>query len=118
VLAIPFAVLERSADAVGARRAPWHIVYVLGVVLLVHVQALGGLLHVPESVTATEIGRLSGYLMIGALIHLCSTMAVTDACRALSRSCRHEADHHNMLVGARVGATDHARPQAKAATAP
>jgi hypothetical protein len=69
-------------------------------------------------VTATEIGRLSGYLMIGALIQLCSTMAVTDACRALSRSCRHEADHHNMLVDARAAASDRIHRQAKAVTAP
>ena len=101
VLALPFLVLERIADAVGARRTPIRIVYVLGVVLLVHVQGLGGLMRLPDSATTTEIGRLAGYLAIGALIQLCSTLAVTDACHALSRTCRHEADHHNMLVEAR-----------------
>ncbi len=104
VLAVPFLVLERSAEAVDARRTPLRIVYVLGVVLLVHVQGLGGLLRLPDSATTTEIGRLAGYLAIGALIQLCSTLAVTDACRALSRACRHEAEHHNMLVEARSAA--------------
>ena len=104
VLALPFLVLERNADAVGARRTPIRIVYVLSVVLLVHVQGLGGLLRLPDSATTTEIGRLAGYLAIGALILLCSTLAVTDACNALSRTCRHEADHHNMLVEARRAA--------------
>lgn len=101
VLALPFLVLERIAGAVGARRSPIRIVYVLGLVLLVHVQGLGGLMRLPDSATSTEIGRLAGYLAIGALIQLCSTLAVTDACHALSRTCRHEADHHNMLVEAR-----------------
>lgn len=104
VLALPFTVLERAADAVGARRSPIRIVYALGVVLLVHVQGLGGLMRLPDSVTTTDIGRLAGYLAIGALIQLCSTLAVTEACDALSRTCRHEADHHNMLVEARRAA--------------
>jgi len=104
VLALPFLVLERTADAVGARRSPIRIVYVLAVVLLVHVQGLGGLMRLPDSATTTEIGRLAGYLAIGALIQLCSTLAVTEACHALSRTCRHEADHHNMLVEARRAA--------------
>ena len=100
-LAVPFLVLERSADAVGARRTPLRIVYVLGVVLLVQVQGLGGLSRLPDSITTTDIGRLAGYLAIGALIQLCSTLAVTEACRSMSLTTRHEADHHNMLVGQR-----------------
>jgi hypothetical protein len=104
VLAVPLVILERYAEAVGARRTPLRIVYVLAVVLLVHVQGLGGLLRLPDSVTSTEIGRLAGFLAIGALIQLCSTLAVTDACRAISQTCRHEADHHNMLVESRNAA--------------
>lgn len=114
VLAVPLVVLERYAEAIGARRTPLRIVYVLAVVLLVHVQGLGGLLRLPESVTSTEIGRLAGYLAIGALIQLCSTLAVTDACRAISQTCRHEADHHNMLVESRNAA----RPAAPATVTP
>ncbi|HSP30168.1 MAG TPA: hypothetical protein VLN74_16575, partial [Ilumatobacteraceae bacterium] len=47
VLAVPFLILERSADALGARRTPLRIVYALTVVLLVHVQGLGGLSRLP-----------------------------------------------------------------------
>ncbi|HSP29124.1 MAG TPA: hypothetical protein VLN74_11295, partial [Ilumatobacteraceae bacterium] len=106
VLAVPFLILERSADALGARRTPLRIVYALTVVLLVHVQGLGGLSRLPESITATDIGRLTGYLAIGALIQLCSALAVTDACRSLSQTCEHEADHHNMLVAQRTSRGD------------
>ncbi len=102
VMAVPFLLLERSADAIGARRTPLRIVYVLVVVLLVHVQGLGGLSNIPDTATSTEIGRLAGYLAIGALIQLCSTLAVTEGCRAMSRACEHEADHHNMLVDQRI----------------
>jgi hypothetical protein len=100
VLGVPFLLLERSADAVGARRTPLRIVYVLAVLILVHVQGFGGLSDLPS--TTTEVGRLAGYLMIGALIQLFSTLAVTEACRALTEACRHEADHHNMLVEQRA----------------
>ena len=102
VLVVPFLVLERSAEAIEARRTPLRIVYVLVVVLLVHVQGLGGLSRLPDTVTTTDLGRLAGYLAIGALILLCTTLAVTEACRALWRACRYEADHHNMLVGHRT----------------
>ncbi len=99
VLAVPFLVLERSAAAIGAPRTPLRIVYALAVLMLVHVQGLGGLSRLPDSLTTTDIGHLTGYLAIGALIQLCSTLSVTEGCHALSRACRHEADHHNMLVG-------------------
>jgi hypothetical protein len=117
VFAVPFLIIERGADAVGARRTPLRIVYVLGVVLLVHVQGLGGLLRLPDAATTTtQIGRLAGYLAIGALIQLCSTLAITEACHAISRTCRHEADHHNMLVEARRSAAHGAaRPPAEVA---
>ena len=125
VLAVPLLVLERNADAVGARRTPLRIVYVLAVVLLVHVQGLGGLLRLPDAVTitataagtTTEIGRLAGYLAIGAIIQLFSTLAVTEACLAISRTCRHEAGHHNMLVETRNAARGSVRPPAEAASA-
>lgn len=99
VLLVPFAVLERSAEAIEARRTPLRIVYALVMALLVHVQGLGGLSRLPDSiVTTTDVGRLAGYLAIGALILLCATLAVTEACRSMWRACRNEADHHNLLV--------------------
>ena len=109
ILAVPFLLLDRSADAIGARRTPLRIVYVLAVLILVHVQGLGALSSLPS--TTTEVGRLAGYLMIGALVQLCSTLAVTEACRSLTVACRHEADHHNMLVDQRAArqAADAAR---------
>jgi hypothetical protein len=113
VLAVPFLVLERSAAAVGAHRTPLRIVYALAVLMLVHVQGLGGLSRLPDSVTATDIGRLSGYLAIGALIQLCSTLSVTEGCHAMSRACRHEADHHNMLVAQRTAMSDRAEEAAR-----
>lgn len=112
VLAVPFLVLERSAATIGARRTPLRIVYALGVVLLVQVQGLGGLSNLPDAATtSTTVGRLAGYLAVGALIQLCSTLSVTEACRAMSLACRHEADHHNMLVGQRStpGTAGHGR---------
>ena len=111
VLIVPFLVLEHSAEAIEARRTPLRIVYVLTVVLLVHVQGLGGLSSLPNTVTSTDVGRLAGYLAIGALILLCTTLAVTEACRSLWRACRHEADHHNMLVGQRAATPKAAAPQ-------
>ena len=101
VLAVPLLVLERSAATIGARRTPLRIVYASGVVLLVHVQGPGGLSNLPDAVTTAAVGRLAGYLVIGALIQLCTTLAVTEACRTMSLACRHEADHHNMLVAQR-----------------
>jgi hypothetical protein len=101
VLGVPFLVLARSAETIGARRTPLRMVYALGVVLLVQVQGLGGLSNLTDAVTTTDVGRLAGYLALGALIQLCSTLAVTEACRAMSDACRREADHHNMLVDQR-----------------
>jgi hypothetical protein len=62
VLAVPFLVLERSASAIGAQRTPLRIVYALTVLMLVHVQGLGGLSRLPDSLTDTDIGRSVGIL--------------------------------------------------------
>jgi hypothetical protein len=98
---VPFAVLERSADAVGARRTPLRITYVFGVVLLVHVQGLGGLSTIEPTDDPAEYLRIAGYLGLGALVQLLATLAVTDACRSIERSTEHEAEHHNALVDQR-----------------
>jgi len=102
ILAVPFALLERTADAVGARRTPIRITFVLGVVLLVHVQGLGGLSTIQETADTTQFGRLAGYLTLGALVQLLSTLAVTEACSSIESACEHEVEHHNMLVAQRA----------------
>lgn len=102
ILAVPFALLERSADAVGARRTPIRITFVTGVVLLVHVQGLGGLSTIQETADTTQFGRLAGYLTLGALVELLSTLAVTEACSSIEVACEHEVEHHNMLVAQRA----------------
>ena len=98
VLYIPFFLLERSAEAVGARRTPVRIAYVLGVVLLVYIQGLGGLSNISDSADDLDYGRLAGYLALGALVQLLSTLAVTDATRAISEAAAREAEHHNLLA--------------------
>lgn len=102
ILAVPFALLERGADAVGARRTPIRITYVLGLVLLVHSQGLGGLSTIQETADTTQFGRLAGYLTLGALVELISIMAVTEACSSIEVACEHEVEHHNMLVAQRA----------------
>jgi hypothetical protein len=98
VLYVPFFLLERSADAVGARRTPVRIAYILGVVLLVYIQGLGGLSTISDSTEDVHYGRLAGYLALGALVQLLSTLAVTDASRAITDAATREAEHHNLLA--------------------
>jgi hypothetical protein len=100
ILYVPFFLLERSADAVGARRTPIGITYIIGVVLLVYLQAIGSLSTIQES-AETNFGRLAAYLGIGALIQLLSTLAVTEACRTLEAATEREADTVNALVDQR-----------------
>jgi hypothetical protein len=98
VLYIPFFLLERSAESVGARRTPIRIAYVLGVVLLVYIQGLGGLSNISDSVDDLDYGRLAGYLVLGALVQLLATLAITDASRAITEAASREAEHHNLLA--------------------
>ncbi len=109
VLWVPFMLLERSADAVGARRTPLRITYVFGVVLLVHIQGLGGLSTIDHATASDRFGHLAGYLALGALVQLMATMAVTDGCSSISDAAEHEAEHYNMLVEQRA-ARSSARP--------
>lgn len=111
VLYVPFALIERSADAVDARRTPIRITYMFGVVLLVYVQALGGLSTIEESANTTNYGRLAGFLAVGALIQLLSTLAVTEACRTLEDATDRDAAHHNALVDQREAVAQRAIPR-------
>ncbi len=110
ILGVPFVLLERAARAVEARRTPLRVTYLFGVVLLVYVQALGGLWTIEETTTTTNYGRLAGFLAVGALIQLLSTLAVTDACRAIEDAAERSAEHHNALVDQREAVAHRARP--------
>jgi hypothetical protein len=98
VLFVPFLLLERAADAVGARRTPFRISWAFGVVLLVHIEGLAGLSTVTTFDDPAALGRTAGYLLLGSLVTLLSTLAVTEACRGLSDATAHEAERHNFLV--------------------
>lgn len=111
VLYVPFAILERSADAVDARRTPLRITYMFGVVLLVYVQALGGLTTIEETASTANYGRLAGFLAVGALIQLLTTLAVTEACRMIENATERDAEHHNSLVGQREALAQRAMPR-------
>ena len=100
VLYVPFFLLERAADAVDARRTPLRIAYAAGVVLVVYLQALGGITTIEESPDA-DFGRLAGFLALGALLQALATLAVTDACRSIEMATQHETDLHNALVDQR-----------------
>jgi hypothetical protein len=108
LLYLPFLLLERAAAAVEARRTPLRITYAFGVVLLVYVQALGGLPTIEETADSTEFGRLAGFLALGAMIQLLSTLAVTDACRVIENATEREAASHNALVEQREAITQRA----------
>ncbi|HYN32315.1 MAG TPA: hypothetical protein VES40_06805 [Ilumatobacteraceae bacterium] len=100
LLYVPFLLLVRAADAVDARRTPLRIAYLVGVVLTVYMQIVGGLTTVEES-PDTDFGRLAVVLAIGALLQVLSTLAVTEACRTLEAATEHEAALHNALVDQR-----------------
>jgi hypothetical protein len=115
LLFVPFSFLERSADAVNARRNPFRLAYAFGVVLLVYVQGLGGLSTLSSSAEPREFGRLAGYLAVGALIQLVAMFAVSDATRSLIDGSATIANQHNRLISQR--ATGPARPAASYANA-
>ena len=115
VLYVPFALLERAADAVEARRTPVRITYLAGVVLLVYTQALGGLTTMDDA-TDADVGRVAGFLALGALLQLLSTLAVTEACRTIEDGAERQAAEHNSLIDQREEAAE--RAAAAAASAP
>jgi hypothetical protein len=104
VLYAPFLLLERAADAVGARQTPFRITWAFGVVLLVHIEGLAGLSTIGDLDDPTSLGRTAGYLLLGSLVTLLSTLAITDACTGLEDATAHEAEHHNFLVAQRDAA--------------
>ncbi|MET0911491.1 MAG: hypothetical protein ABWZ99_18645 [Ilumatobacteraceae bacterium] len=116
VLYVPFFLLERTADSAGARRTPLRMSYVYAVVLLVYAQGLVTLSDSTETVTNFELGRLAGYLGLGAVVLLLSTLAVTEACRSIATAAQYEAQHHNALVEQRRVVEQRAAHQASVST--
>jgi hypothetical protein len=98
VLYVPFLLIERAADAVEARRTPVRILYIFVVVLLIYTEALMTFTAVTDAATSREFGRLSGFLLLGAVVVLASTLVITEACRSIAMSTEYMADHHNALV--------------------
>ncbi len=116
LLYVPFRLLERTAEAVGARRSPLRVAYAVGIALLVYLQTLGGLTTIEESADA-NYGRLAGFLALAAMLELLATLPVTEACRAIEDATDHEAAGHNALVDQREAvARRHAAESSPAAT--
>jgi hypothetical protein len=101
VLYVPFFLLERAAITVGAARGPIRVVFALGAVLLVHIQGLAGLSTLEQTADTELFGRLAGYLAVGAVLGLITTIAVTEASRSIADGARREADEHNFLADQR-----------------
>lgn len=117
VLYIPFFLLERSAIAVGARRGPLRLSYALGVVLLVHVQGLGGLPTLVETAEVDRFGRIAAYLALAALLELMLTITITEASTLIGGSASAIADKHNFLADQRLQYDRQVQQQADAQAA-
>lgn len=98
VLAVPFVLLQRSAASIGSRSTPIRVTYALGVVLLIHSQALAGLSTIQQTGEVAEYARLTGYLALGALVTLISTMAVSAACASMTRAAEHGVEQRDVLA--------------------
>ncbi len=98
VLYLPFALLQRSAKAVNVRRNSILLTYGVGVLLLVHIQGLGGLSTLPATSELTPIVRLVGYFAIGALLQLVGTFSAAESTRSIGDAAEILAEHHNAQV--------------------
>ena len=74
LLWVPFWLLERTAEAVEARRSPVRTAFVAGAVIMLYTQALGGLTGLGDE---TDVGRFAALLALGAVMQLLATLAVT-----------------------------------------
>lgn len=115
LLYVPFALLERAAEAADTRRTPVRVTYLAGVVLLVYTQALGGVTTMDDA-TDADVGRVAGFLAFGALLQLLSTLAVTEACRTIENAAEREAAEHNALIDQREAAAERRAVPAAPAT--
>ena len=74
------------------------LVIAVGVLLLVHIQGLGGLSTLSETSEPTQIARLVGYLAIGALLQLIATFSAAESTRSIGDAAENLAEHHNAQV--------------------
>jgi len=95
LLSLPFALLQRSAQAVNVRRNPILLTFVVWMLLLVHVQGLAGLSTLSETSESVQVARLAGYLAIGALLQLVATFSAAESTRSMSNAAENLAGHHN-----------------------
>lgn len=102
LLAVPVFLLYRGAGSIGARRQMLRITWAFGVVLLVHVQGLGGLSTADISNDSTAVARLAGYLAIGALLQLLTMFAAAGAMSAITDTTSQVAMRHNAVVNQRI----------------
>jgi hypothetical protein len=110
VLYVPFFLLERSAVAVGARRSPLRLSWALCVVLLVHIQGLGGLPTLVETAETDRFGRIAAYLALAALLELILTIAITEASTLIDDASASIAEKHNALADQRIQHDKQVRP--------
>ncbi len=101
VVGVPYFLLFRASGSIGARRQAIRIAWALNVVLLVHVQGLGGLSNASESVDSAQIARLAGYLGVGALLALLTTFAAAAVMRAMLDATASVVHRHNSMVDTR-----------------
>lgn len=101
VLAVPFLLVYRAAGSIGSRRQAIRITWAIGVILLVHVQGLGGLSTATTTVESTEVARLCGYLVIGAVLHALLMFSAASAMRAVVDTTAQVANRHNSLIAQR-----------------
>jgi len=98
LLWLPFRLLERTAEAVEARRGPVRTAFFAGTAILMYTQVQGGLTGLGDE---TDAGRFAALLALGAVMQLLSMLAVTEACRTIGRATHRMADEHNALVEGR-----------------
>jgi hypothetical protein len=104
VLLVPFVCLERAAAAVQAPRTAGRVTYLATVGLVVYFQVVIELARLDDPVvTVDELVQLAGFLTVGALLLLISTLVVTSACRGLDAATDRVVEVHNALVEQREG---------------
>lgn len=88
-LAVPLLALERIAVIAEARHGPLRATYLIAVVLLAHLQFLGGLSTVDQSSGPDEWGLVGAYLVICALLQILGSLSANEAARAIEDGTRH-----------------------------